>query len=294
MSTDDKKCAPGKKFKDGSCFTLKSLQKIANQYNKKYDNKINITDNKEDLVKQLEKKITKCDTQSCWLRQNFIQELENDEINNNTLRPKGPTKKYEWLSTTNINQVVNQYQKANSKFIFMGAVPYDWDDLPILGLRNLDFADLEKNGKEKIGIVFNLDKHNQPGSHWVALYTDLKAKQVYFFDSFAVPPGKRIKKFITKVVKYIYKRDNNKTLKVNSILNHLKKNKQKYHSSNLKNIDLRYNTIQHQFGNSECGVYSINFIIRLAQGESFDNITTNITKDDEMNECRKEYFRNVS
>ena len=31
----------------------------------------------------------------------------------------------------------------------MGAVPYDWDDLPILGLRNLDFADLEKNGKEK-------------------------------------------------------------------------------------------------------------------------------------------------
>ena len=34
--------------------------------------------------------------------------------------------------------------------------------------------------KKKIGIVFNLDKHNQPGSHWVALYTDLKANQVYF------------------------------------------------------------------------------------------------------------------
>ena len=32
----------------------------------------------------------------------------------------------------------------------MGAVPYDWDDLPILGLRNLDFEDLEKMEKKKL------------------------------------------------------------------------------------------------------------------------------------------------
>ena len=28
------KCAPNKKFKDGSCFTLDNLQEIAMQYNK--------------------------------------------------------------------------------------------------------------------------------------------------------------------------------------------------------------------------------------------------------------------
>ena len=57
-------------------------------------------------------------------------------------------------------------------------------------------------------------------------------------------------------------------------------------------IDVRFNKIQHQFKNTECGVYSMNFIIRLLNGETFDDIVNNITKDDEMNACRKEYFRN--
>ena len=58
----------------------------------------------------------------------------------------------------------------------------------------------------------------------------------------------------------------------------------------LSNFDIKFNNIQHQFKNSECGVYSINFIIRLANGESFDSITQNITKDDQLNLCRQVYF----
>ena len=58
------------------------------------------------------------------------------------------------------------------------------------------------------------------------------------------------------------------------------------------NYDVRYNKKQHQFKNSECGVYSMNFIIRLLNGETFDNIIGNITKDEAMNECRQVYFRN--
>ena len=57
-------------------------------------------------------------------------------------------------------------------------------------------------------------------------------------------------------------------------------------------MDLQYNQIQHQFGNSECGVYSINFILRLVKGELFESITKNITKDDDMNLNRKKYFIN--
>ena len=57
-------------------------------------------------------------------------------------------------------------------------------------------------------------------------------------------------------------------------------------------FDVRYNKIQHQFKNSECGVYSMNFIIRLLNNESFDHIVNNITKDDKMNDCRNAYFIN--
>jgi hypothetical protein len=65
------------------------------------------------------------------------------------------------------------------------------------------------------------------------------------------------------------------------------------HTANniFNSFDVRYNKKQHQFKNSECGVYSINFIIRLLKGETFNEITENITKDDEMNNCRNVYFR---
>lgn len=286
-----KDCAPGKKFKDGSCFTKESLKKIANEYKIKYKKNIDIPDDKEEIVQLLDKEIKQCSNQACWLRQSFIQEMNNDDIKKYSLKPEGPSKKYDWLSTTNINEVIDQYQNIHKDFHFLGAVPYDFDDLPILGIRNLNFKDLEENGKTKIGIVFNLDTHDQTGSHWVALYADLKKNQIYFFDSFASAPGKRIKKFVSRIAKYLYERDFGKKLKLKKILNHLKKNK-KYETSSLKNMDLQYNQIQHQFGNTECGVYSINFILRLVKGETFENITQTITKDKEMNQNRKKYFIN--
>ena len=67
----------------------------------------------------------------------------------------------------------------------------------------------------------------------------------------------------------------------------MKINKNKY--ENIMNID--YNKIRHQFKNSECGVYSVNFILRILQGDSFKNICDKIITDDQINECRKIYFR---
>ena len=57
-------------------------------------------------------------------------------------------------------------------------------------------------------------------------------------------------------------------------------------------FNIRYNDIQHQFDNTECGVYSINFILNMAEGRSFDDVINNVKKDKEMNENRKIFFRN--
>ena len=56
-------------------------------------------------------------------------------------------------------------------------------------------------------------------------------------------------------------------------------------------LNVNYNKVRHQFKNSECGVYSVNFILRILKGETFDYICNNITSDDQINECRKFYFR---
>ena len=83
-----------------------------------------------------------------------------------------------------------------------------------------------------------------------------------------------------------------KKLSINSVIKNVKDGKETEEISNLDDFDIRYNKIQHQFKNTECGVYSINFIIRLVGGETFDEITNNILKDDFMNNCRNTYFRN--
>lgn len=295
----DEKCAPSKNYKDGSCLSLKSLKVIAENYNKKNNDKINISDDKNLLVESLEKKLAnKCDNQTCWLRLDIVKEIENEkikeDIENNTFRPNGPAKKFEWLSTTDINDVVSQYQEKHKDFLFLGAVPADFEELPVLGISNLNFDELVKEGKTKIGIVINLDDSSQGGSHWVALYTNLLQGQIYYFDSFAKKPYKRTKKFINKIVKYLYKNKYNKDIKIDKIFKaYDSKIKGGALLNELKSFDVRYNTIQHQFKNSECGVYSMNFIIRLVGGQTFDHITQNITKDEKMNECREVYFRNV-
>jgi hypothetical protein len=250
------------------------------------------------MVKELEKKLSnKCDNQTCWLRLDIIQQLEDEAIKEdiikNTFRPEGPKKKYEWLSTSDINDVVTQYQEKHQDFLFLGALPADFDELEVLGISSLDFSELEEEKKHKIGIVINLDVHTQGGSHWVALYTDLKKGQIYYFDSFAKKPYIRTKKFINRIVKYIYKKKYNKEFNITAFIKKITSNGETKYLNKLKDFDIRYNTVQHQFNNSECGVYSINFIVRLVGGESFDEITQNITKDNDMNKCRTKYFRNV-
>jgi hypothetical protein len=296
----DKKCAPNKTYTGRSCLTLQSLKLIIESYNKKSKecDKIKISDNKEEMVKELEKKLSnKCDNQTCWLRLDIIQQLEDEAIKEdiikNTFRPEGPKKKYEWLSTSDINDVVTQYQEKHQDFLFLGALPADFDELEVLGISSLDFSELEEEKKHKIGIVINLDVHTQGGSHWVALYTDLKKGQIYYFDSFAKKPYIRTKKFINRIVKYIYKKKYNKEFNITAFIKKITSNGETKYLNKLKDFDIRYNTVQHQFNNSECGVYSINFIVRLVGGESFDEITQNITKDNDMNKCRTKYFRNV-
>ena len=299
---DDKRCAPSKKYENGSCFSIESLKVIANKYNENNDDKIKISDNKKELVSNLEEKMSSnCSTQTCWLRTKLLKDIENEEITKNTFRPEGPKSKYGWLSTTNINDVIDQYHTNNKDFLFLGTVPYDFQEIPELGLGNFNFEKVFKEGKHKLGLVINLDSSNQKGSHWVGLYTNLEKNQIYFFDSVGKPPKRKIKKFINKLTDFMYKKKYNSEIKVGSIMslinNITSKNlKQKYiedFTKKFNGFDIRYNNIQHQFKNSECGVYSINFIVRLVKGETFDEIINNVTKDDKMNECRQTYFTNI-
>jgi len=290
---EDQKCAPSKKFQQGSCFSLDSLKKIANVYNK-YNGKsnpIHITDSKLDLVKQLTARITTCNDQLCWLDINWIKQMNDEEIKYKTFRPVGPQGRFKWLNTTNINEVVLQYEDKHKDFKFLGAVPYDFQELSVLNIGNIDLTDFFKH-YSKLGLVINLDEHWQRGSHWVGLYADLKNNKIYYFDSYGIRPKKKIRAFVKKIALWCY---NN--------INHFEKTSPSYvvdtesqfmmdtNNKYEKIIEVKYNKKRHQYKNSECGVYSVNFILRMLGGETFNNICNNITNDDTINEFRKQYFR---
>ena len=118
------KCAPNNKNNKDSCYSTESLIKISSAYNNtiKYGkhtneynkNKINISSTSRDYyVKTLKTKLSKmCHDDKCWLKLNFVKDLNDEEINNYTFLPEGPSQGTEWLSTLDINRVMAQYEEV--------------------------------------------------------------------------------------------------------------------------------------------------------------------------------------
>ncbi len=297
MGDKDNKCAPNKKYADGSCFTLKDLKKMSISFNIFVEkgeidaNKIEIKNDKKHLLLELTNKLENiCDNQICWLKQKFVKQLKDKELLNNTFRPDGPQGKFEWLSTIHINDVMEQYENKYNDFKFLGAVPIDFDDLPFLGIKDINFNELYNSGKKKIGFVFNLDEHWQSGSHWVALYSDLEKNKIYFFDSYGKRPEKRIRNLVKRISKWCYSRDHcdDRCSELNISDSYMKP---KTKNTIEKKINVDYNHNRHQYKGTECGVYSLNFILRQLNGESYEDIVNNKTLDDDMNLCRDVYFK---
>jgi hypothetical protein len=152
---------------------------------------------------------------------------------------KNPTA---WLSNNDISQVMKQYEYKYKCFNFIGPSPIDfdkqyddicvWDELCQFKLLNH-----LRNDIHKIGIIFNTDPHDKSGEHWISLFINLKHSTIIFFDSTGDPPPKQVNVFIKKII------------------------------LQGKEIDIDFkstrNKIIHQKKNTECGVYSICFIIEM-------------------------------
>lgn len=271
---ENDQCAPAKKNEDGSCIGLNILVSIAEAYNDEHSDKIkfdinkskNQSDYKKYLVEELEQRLGK--DQRKWIDKKIISKLKKEEqyeLKKRTFAPKGPQGTWEWLNTLHIEEVMSQYEDVYPNFKFLGAVPIDFYNLDQLGINKMNFARLREKGKAKIGIVFNLDEHWKSGSHWVSAFFDLKKGKLYFFDSYGSEPDDRVTEFMQRVGTQLYKEFG-------------------------ITPQLMYNRTRHQYGSSECGVYSISFILQLLKGKKFEDISTNPIPDDDVSACRKVYF----
>ena len=282
-------CAPNRyDKKNNTCFSLDQLLELSSAFNRYYfknsvgvDQKtnmgstspINIKPDKKYLLMELRDRFkTVCNgNDSCMLEQSFMKEIVGemrDDLVNNTFRSKGPNNgSTEWLSTLDIDNVMKQYQNVYSNFHFVGAIPADCHILKFCSLNKINYNQLISKGIRYIGIIFNLDTHEKPGSHWVATLIDINNGYIYYCDSTGHPPTSHIKSFIDIFI-YEYEKITN------------------------KKAQLKYNTKKYQTDNSECGIYSCNFIIRMLAGETFDHIVNNYLTFADINSCRDTYFLN--
>ena len=252
-------CAPSKIKKKFTCYTVKDLKHMKKKYNRTHRNKINTSSTKEiwkSLMSRLE-----CKKESC-LASSLKLKVERFAPKSPLEWKKNPNA---WLSSTDITNVLAQYEKAYPHFIYIGPSPSDyyfktngtceWEELCKFDVRKL-------TSEKRVGIVFNLDEHDGPGTHWVAVYIDPSKKVMYYFDS----GGSKI----TKNISHLY--------------------------SQIKEQDPEYKLIQnapveHQFGNTECGIYVLFFLVIMLKTDNFKHFNSKHTfSDKSMEKLRKKFF----
>ena len=276
-----KACAPHSQDDPISCFSKKSLIDMIQMYNGKTSNssqKIFKNVSSQNLEKKTRKQLhqaledkmnSSCNDEQCW-----VNNVLKTKQFNNELKPLYPKKwkknKNTWLNTYDIENVLKQYQTKHKDFLFLGAVPIDFDSRVYSGncvsenICNVSVEKMKQRGQTKLGIVFNLDKHDQPGSHWIALYCDFSKGELNYFDSYAEEPPNEVVVLMERLQKQ------NEELGISTYI----KNNEKIH----------------QRKNSECGMYCIYFIVERLEGKSMNYFNNNRIDDDKIEKKRTSFF----
>ena len=278
-------CSPTQQNKDDyTCYDDVNLVHIKNMWNKRNPDEAIHANTKKEIWDSLNNKMKNvCDNEMCWLKQEFIDDGNvSKEIIENAFAPTSPKswKKNpnEWLSNFDLKKVMKQYEKKYTDFSFIGPSPIDfdqieygtkcvWNDLCHFKLKT--FID---KGKNEIGIIFNTDPHTEGGSHWITMYINISEGYIYFFNSTGEPVPKEIKVLIDRII------EESKEL----VKQHILKNELVFNQNYPK---------EHQTGGTECGMYSLYFIINvLTRQLKPDFFNKEKISDKQVQEFRKIFF----
>ncbi len=309
-------CAPARSGRNDSCFDADELEVLAHAWNGTTAGQrepISIpTPDTSDEARRLAlhgalraRFYSHCSNrENCWLDNRELNEslhrlspVMYKIVHSSILKPKATPGPQDWLSTTEIDNVMIQYEALFPGFKYIGCFPSDYfqikpDAFPKHALhprynRSVSGGTSKKRrvsrarnrtissalpqdpdsygGRPESALVFNLDSSTQPGSHWVAVTFSFNKSSrliVEYFDPTGRPPNRNIKLFL---------------------------------SSPMFSTAIHVtNTYAHQKGDSECGVYSLYFILERLMGQSFQDLSRKRIPDSSMNRFRAFLFRPYS
>lgn len=230
-----------------------SSKKCLNKKFKKIDENLTEKDKLKELQRQLKPIIKKI---SDIPNLSFLEYLKNNNLKLYIkfkyllFKPEKPKQK--WLADGDINKVMFQYNNKYNDLYFYGAVPCNFYKLNKINYQKF-FT------KKWSSIIINTQKYGQYGEHWTCLFIDNKNKNIEFYDSLGNNPNKYIIEFLD----ILYK---------------------------ISNYNIFINKIKHQKLNSQCGVFSMYYILQRLNNKSMYDILYSNINDKKMEKIRKKLY----
>ena len=263
-------CHPRLKGTNGECLTPDLVKKLGKNFGAPSE-----MDDRQ--LRHWMTRRTRCKTERCWIEKSSMNPEEKNNIMKSFFRPSMPDSweedPDEWLDSLNLADVMKQYEEVYPTFKFFGANPIDFsapnpykkDALEKRecledSICKLRIDTLTKEGKTHLGFIYNLDPSDKGGSHWIASFTDIPGHKSYYFDSYGFKPPPQIARFLRSLT--------------------LQDSKMK----------LQYNARRFQYGDTECGVYCLYFLIRMLEGDDFRKFCRRAPRDGDMLELRRWLF----
>lgn len=246
-------------LKNPRVFSKKSLIELIKAWNKYKPDKISYKESETviELSDKLNEKMKPvCDDKQFWCWPTALQKIAKDDrtkqimkmIADYELRPEMPREwsknPIEWLSNFDIEAVMKQYNDDPTySYAFLGVFPIDFSEEDKFGrclyshICNLNTKKYKNKGIKYLGLITNLDKHNQSGSHWTSTFIVLdprnKSYGAHYYDSTARQIPAYVVKFMNNIKKQCH-----------------------------PHFRITYNNLQHQRKNTECGMFSMVYQIR--------------------------------
>lgn len=257
-----KVCHPRIHNRDGKCLDNHKLTEISKAYGAP-------TGLDTRALRQWLTRKTRCKTERCFVDKAPIDQAKKKDTIKTYFRPTMPDEWLsdpdQWLDSNNITDVMKQYEEVYPEFKFYGSNPIDfaapdpYDSNAAAQNKclqdeicKLNIKELLAKGKTKLGFVYNLDPSNKGGSHWIASFTDIPGHRTYYFDSYGMKPPPQIARFMRSL-----------TLQDPA-------------------MRLKFNARRFQYGDTECGMYCLYFLIRMLAGDDFKQFCRRAPRDGEM------------
>lgn len=242
-------CSPKNRNQKDTCLDGELIDNLVRLYNQSNAGKSQPIDPKQNtrqkinaLLHNLRDEIS-CDKEYCLIDSDTLKPFR-DQLKQH-FRPILPkewlSNPRKWLNTNDISAVLRQYNAAHKDFYFIAVSPIDFDakiqsyftDGPECVQNDLCALNISQHiahGKKRFAAVFNLDKHNESGSHWTSMFIDLYLGEGYYFDSVAnyLPPE------IVALMSRITTQTNRAILEGKL---HIKKINQRFNTKDYKSLD---------------------------------------------------------